>query len=72
MEDIKVLKEENMDLKQKVEDLAHRNMRSNLVFTNIPATEGKSYNSAKNVLANIIKENLKTEDYSCTEWSELW
>ena len=61
--DIKSLKEENMDLKQKVDDLTNRNMRSNLVFINNPETEGKGFNSTKILLANIIKENLKTEEY---------
>ena len=57
------LKQENTDLKNKIDDIINRNMRSNLVFTNVPETEGNQFDSTRQLLVNLIERNLKEDSY---------
>ena len=57
------LKQENTDLKNKIDDIINRNMRANLVFTNVPETEGNHFDSTRQLLVSLIEHNLKEDTY---------
>ena len=57
------LKQENTELITKLDDIINRNMRSNLVFTNVPETKGNNFDSTRQLLANLLANNLKDEIY---------
>ena len=51
------------ELKTKLDDIINRYMRSNLVFTNIPETEGYNFDSTRQLPVNLLANNLKEETY---------
>ena len=57
------LKMDNTELKDQIDDQINRNMRCNLVFYNVPETEGKEFDSTKLLLEKIIEENLKEKTF---------